>query len=110
MCSREIHEELVALRQCQGCGSENEAALRFDSETLGGRVTYSALIGPIRKLKVGFEGVTIRYDPSLLNSDGPAGADSCQVDSTRYRFLLFLPWALSVLYDLTCPRRCVYIL
>jgi len=65
MRSKEIHEELVALRQYQGGGSENEAAPKVDNETLGGHVTYSVLIGPVRKLKVGLEGVTIRYDPSL---------------------------------------------
>lgn len=84
--------------------------VKFDSETLGGRVTCSALIGPVRKLKVRLEGVTICYDPSLLTSDGPTGADSCQADSTRYRFLLSLPWTLSVLHDLTRPRCCFYMI
>jgi len=110
MRSKEIREELVALRQCQGGRSENEATLKFDSETLGGRVTYSALIGPVRKLKVGLEGVTIHYGPSLLTPDGPAGrtvAKQIPLDTVSF-FFFFLPWALSALYDSTRPRRYVY--
>jgi len=45
MRSGEIHEQLVALQQCQGGGSENEAVPRFDDEALGGHVTHSPLIG-----------------------------------------------------------------
>ena len=36
----------------------------FDNETLGGYVSYSALIGPVRNLKGALKGLTIRYDPS----------------------------------------------
>ena len=108
MRSKEVRGELATLWQCQGGRSENEAALKFDSETLGGRVTYPELIGPVRKLKVGLEGVTIRYGPSLLTSDGPAGrtvAKRIPLDTVSF---FFLPWALSVSYDSTRPRRCVY--
>ena len=99
MRSKEVREELATLWQCQGGRSENEAALKFDSETLGGRVTYPELIGPVRKLKVGLEGVTIRYGPSLLTSDGPAGrtvAKRIPLDTVSFFFLFF------------CLGRCLY--
>jgi hypothetical protein len=35
----------------------------FDDETLGGHVTYSALIQPARHLTGALEGLAIRYDP-----------------------------------------------
>lgn len=34
--SKEIHEQLIALRQCKGGGSENEAALGFDDRDVRG--------------------------------------------------------------------------
>ena len=35
----------------------------FDNETLGGHVTYPALIGPVGNLTGGLEGLAIRYTP-----------------------------------------------
>ena len=73
---KEIHEELADVQQGQGSGSENEAVQNFDDETLGGHVTYSALINSARELKGELEGLTIRFDPPISTSDGPAGAGS----------------------------------
>jgi len=39
------------------------APLAFDEETLGGHLTYSALIDPARHLTGKLEGLVIRYDP-----------------------------------------------
>jgi hypothetical protein len=38
----------------------------FDNETLGGHVTYSALIQPARHLRGELEGLIVRYDPTSL--------------------------------------------
>jgi serine/threonine protein kinase len=61
--ARQDHEELITLQQ--GRGNSLEAAPEFDDETLGGRVDYSALIDPVRRMKGELEGLIIRYDPSL---------------------------------------------
>lgn len=65
--AKQIHEELTAHSEpmTQSDESEDEAESEFDDETLGGRVDYSTLISPVRKLKGKLEGLTIRYDPSL---------------------------------------------
>ena len=44
--------------------SNEDAPAAFDNETLGGHVTYSALVQPARHLKGELEGLIIRYDPS----------------------------------------------
>ena len=51
----------------------------FDEETLGGYVTYSAFIHPVRHLAGELEGLVIRYDPSpsplpILTGESQAGA------------------------------------
>ena len=74
--SRSTHEESMAMLLHGGGGSENEATSEFDDETLGGHVTYSALINPVRELKGELEGLIIRFDPPISASDGPAGAGS----------------------------------
>ena len=45
----------------------------FDEETLGGHVTYPALIGPARRLTGELEGLTIRYDPPPPPPPGGGG-------------------------------------
>jgi len=42
---------------------DEDAPAPFDEETLGGHVTYSALINPARHLKGELEGLIVRYDP-----------------------------------------------
>ena len=70
--AKQIHEELMT----QSDESEDEAASEFDDGTLGGRVDYSTLINPVRKLKGKLEGLVIRYEPSLSTS-------TAQADSNR---------------------------
>ena len=61
-----IHKnELIDWQLYQGDESENEAAPRFDDETLGGHVDYSSLISPVRRLKGELKGLTIRFNPPL---------------------------------------------
>ena len=76
MRSRLTHEESIAVLRHEGGGSENQAAPEFDDETLGGHVTYSALINSARKLKGELQGLIIRFDPPTSTSDSPAGTDS----------------------------------
>ena len=42
---------------------QNGAAPQFDEETMGGHVSYSALIGPAHDLTGKLEGLIIRHDP-----------------------------------------------
>ena len=73
ICSKVIHTQgLVALRQRQDGGLDTPT---FDHETLGGHVSYSALIDPVRKLKGKLKGLIIRYDPPLSTSTSPAKVD-----------------------------------
>ena len=73
--TKETDEDvLITLQHSQDDGSEDEA-VEFDDETLGGRVDYSALINPVRRLKGELEGLIIRYDPppsstSTAKTDG----------------------------------------
>ena len=63
--AKEIHKESIAFLRRKGGASEQGAMPEFDCETLGGHVNYSSFIDPVRRLKGGFEGLVIRYDPSL---------------------------------------------
>ena len=57
--SKSIHRG-NQLRQQWGGGGE---LAPFDDETLGGHISYSSLIEPVRQLKGGLEGLIIRYNP-----------------------------------------------
>ena len=52
----------TALLDAQGPEDE-ETVPPFDDETLGGYVTYSALIQTVRNLAGKLQGLVIRYDP-----------------------------------------------
>jgi serine/threonine protein kinase len=70
LLSRDIYkDELDQLQQHQDGESEDEVMPTFNDETLGGHIHYSALIGPVRKLKGKLSGLVIRYDPSLPTDD-----------------------------------------
>ena len=47
----------------------------FDEETLGGHITYSALIQPVRDLTGELAGLAIRYDPTSSISDSITGVE-----------------------------------
>jgi len=59
--------------------SSASSSVSFDEETLGGHITYSALINPIRYLKGELEGLVIRYDPSPQSS--PTSTSAAQADA-----------------------------
>jgi len=62
--SKQTYEEdLVALQRKQGGVSEGEGIPTFDDETLGGHISYSALIDPARNAQGKLKGLRIRYDP-----------------------------------------------
>ena len=61
------------------CGESTHAT--FDEETLGGHVTYSAVINPTRHLTGKLEGLVIRYDPSPPSSLTSASATVAQADA-----------------------------
>ena len=67
--ARETYEdESDALQENESDGAEDEATPKFDYETLGGHISYSTLINPVRKLQGKLRGLIIRYDPSLSTS------------------------------------------
>ena len=47
---------------------------QFDEETLGGHISYSSFIEPVRRLKGKLEGLIIRYDPSQSQLPAPPDA------------------------------------
>ena len=65
---RKVDHELYETREqvpwwARSDADEHEPA-PFDEETLGGCITYSTLIEPVRHLTGELEGLVIRYDPS----------------------------------------------
>ena len=78
---KEFRRWLLKLQTCFGLGSmakqqqkywggeseescdEDTPPAVFDEETLGGHVTYSALINPARRLRGELKGLMVRYDP-----------------------------------------------
>ena len=73
--SSETHKDEVKVLQRQNDGSEDKVTPKFDDETLGGHVHFSALIDPVRRLKGKLKGLIIRYDPPLRTSAGPVKTD-----------------------------------
>ena len=47
---------------------------QFDEETLGGHISYSSFIEPVRRLKGKLEGLIIRYDPPQSRLPAPPDA------------------------------------
>ena len=52
----------------EGEEPKDEVMLTFDDETLGGHVSYSALINPVSKLKGKLGGLIVRYNPAPQTS------------------------------------------
>jgi len=48
------------------------APAAFDDETLGGYVSYSAIVEPVRHLKGGFKVLVVRYDPLSIPAQTPS--------------------------------------
>ena len=66
-----------SLQEAQTEDSGDEDALPpFDWETLGGHITYSALIQPVRGFTGELEGLAIRYDPTSRIPPSTTGVES----------------------------------
>ena len=80
---KDFHGWLQSLQKIIGRGlrakvsfqeGDDDTVSSFDDETLGGRLTYSALIHPVRGLTGELEGLAIRYDPTSRTSVSTTGA------------------------------------
>ena len=59
--SKVVHQRRMRKRRKNKSG-DNKPIPEFDDETLGGNVSYSTLIDPVRELKGELEGLIIRYE------------------------------------------------
>lgn len=66
-------------RRRKGHGTLTTTVNQFDEETLGGHISYSSFLEPVRELTGKLGGLVVRYDPT--QSQIPASAGETQVDT-----------------------------